>query len=244
MITGHHDHLNGGEQILVGRAQTGLALGIAGVSGICQKILGTQPGPRRHETISMPAAVALPTTTITGNRERRYPTGAISVAGGRRRAKGATDGDSRARADIGATASVVDLMADRCMSDATIGQGMPLRSGMSPVSNVSRTPTAIGCTDRVVISFAPTPISKRCVQVAPPAGSFVRCPSGIMHAHSQTALIPRSMSATICLAAPGAATKTKALHSVTMRMMSGQATRRSPRCVDVLLHSNPSSHFA
>lgn len=230
VITGHRAHLNGVEQILVGRAQTGRAPGIAGVSGTCQKTLRAQPGRRRHETTSMLAAVVLPTSA--GNRERRHPTGAIRVAGGRRRAKGATHGDSRAKADIGTTPSVVDLMTDRATSDETIGRRTRLRNGMSAVSNVSGIQAAIGCTARVVISFAPTPISKRCARAAPPAGSFAPCPSGIMHAHSRTALIPRSMSAIICLAAPGAATKTKALHSVTMRMMSGQATRRSHRCVE------------
>lgn len=178
----------------------------------------TAAGCRPPETISV--VTGLRPSTTDGTLDHEGPAGGSLIAGARTPVTAMTGGVSPANAVIGTKS----LVTDPGVNESSLGLEKRPQAGILPVNGV---PLITVPPVPAVTSFGMIPTSMLCAPAVRMAGCFARSLSGKMPARSRIVHTRRLMSATICLADLGAATKTKAPRSVTIRMMDGRTTRRS-----------------
>lgn len=193
----------------------------------------TVAGPHRREAMSI-RAITRPAITA-GILDPRHRTGASAIAGVRRPATAPASGRTGGVSPLQTAIEVKPLMAVCGASVSIYGHASRPQAGLPHVSSVFRTPQVMPLLVSAITSFGMIPSSILSAPGIRVAGYFVLSLSGRARAPLRTAPIRRSMSRITCLADLGAATKTKAPHSVTIRTRRGRAPRRSYAKCSVLL---------
>lgn len=191
----------------------------------------TVAGPRRHAMVLI--VVAARRLSMAGKRDLEHQTGVSVIVGARRPATAPTNGDSPINAVTGMKPPVTDPgVHARSNARGSTGQiGMAHVRGVFGVHRITPLPVP------TVINFGMIPSSMIGALAIRMAGYFGRYLSRITHARLRTIRTPRLTSVTTYRADLGVATKTRALHSVTIPMMDGRAPRRS--CAKYLSYQVP-----